>query len=146
LRIDHILGFERTFWCPDGLPGLYVTMPKEAMLAVARIEAARAGATIIGEDLGNIPDGLRADLHASGILGCRVAIFERDWHGDRGFLPSSSWDPQTLASFASHDLPTWRGWRKGRDIEWRAKLGHMDEAAAGRTGAAPCEDVASFMP
>jgi 4-alpha-glucanotransferase len=144
LRIDHILGFERTFWCPDGLPGLYVTMPKQAMLAVARIEAARAGATIIGEDLGNIPDGLRADLHASGILGCRVAIFERDWHGDRGFLPSSSWDPQTLASFASHDLPTWRGWRKGRDIEWRARLGHVDEQAAAAEQAQRCEDVASF--
>lgn len=144
LRIDHILGFERTFWCPDGLPGLYVTMPKEAMLAVARIEAARAGATIVGEDLGNIPDGLRADLHASGILGCRVAIFERDWHGDRGFLPSSSWDPQTLASFASHDLPTWRGWRKGRDIEWRAKLGHMSSEAAAAEQAQRREDIAAF--
>lgn len=144
LRIDHILGFERTFWCPDGLPGLYVTMPKEAMLAVARMEASRAEATIIGEDLGNIPEGLRDDLHASGILGCRVAIFERDWHGDRGFLPSSSYDPQTLASFASHDLPTWRGWRKGRDIEWRAKLGHMNEEARAAEKAQRCEDVASF--
>lgn len=144
LRIDHILGFERAFWCPDGLPGLYVTMPKEAMLAVARIEAARAGATIIGEDLGNIPDGLRADLHASGILGCRVAIFERDWQGDHGFLPSSSWDPQTLASFASHDLPTWRGWRKGRDIEWRASLGHVSGEAAAAERARRREDVAAF--
>ncbi|MCB1409178.1 MAG: 4-alpha-glucanotransferase, partial [Rhodobacteraceae bacterium] len=24
LRIDHILGLERSFWLPDGLPGLYV--------------------------------------------------------------------------------------------------------------------------
>ncbi|GAB4363702.1 MAG: 4-alpha-glucanotransferase [Oricola sp.] len=144
LRIDHILGFDRTFWCPEGMPGLYVTMPKAAMLAVARIEAARTGATIIGEDLGNIPDGLRADLHASGILGCRVAIFERDWHGDRGFLPSSSWDPQTLASFASHDLPTWRGWRAGRDIEWRERLGHLDAGAAAAEKAQRCRDVAAF--
>ncbi|MFZ2100336.1 MAG: 4-alpha-glucanotransferase [Oricola sp.] len=130
LRIDHILGFDRAFWCPEGLPGIYVSMPKAAMLAVARIEAARAGAAIIGEDLGNIPEGLRADLDASGILGCRVAIFERDWHGDGNFIPSSTYEPQTLASFASHDLPTWRGWRRGLDISWRERLGHMDPGAA----------------
>ena len=42
VRIDHILGFERTFWVPmNGLPGTYVKMPKDALLAVARIEAAR---------------------------------------------------------------------------------------------------------
>lgn len=123
LRIDHILGFDRAFWCPDGLPGVYVMMPKAAMLAVARIEATLADASIIGEDLGNIPDGLRADLDASGILGCRVAMFERAWQGDRGFVHSSTYDPQTLAAFASHDLPTWRGWRKGLDIEWRGRLG-----------------------
>jgi hypothetical protein len=47
LRIDHILGFERAFWVPEGLPGLYVAMPREAMLAVVRIEAARAGASVV---------------------------------------------------------------------------------------------------
>ncbi|WP_193178029.1 4-alpha-glucanotransferase [Oricola nitratireducens] len=144
LRIDHILGFDRAFWCPEGLPGLYVSMPKAAMLAVARIEAARAGAAIIGEDLGNIPEGLRADLDTSGILGCRVAIFERDWHGSRGFLPSSSYDAQTLASFASHDLPTWLGWRKGLDIAWRERLGHMDPGAAQFETEQRHGDVAAF--
>jgi len=144
LRIDHILGFDRAFWCPEGLPGLYVMMPKRAMLAVARIEAARAGASIVGEDLGNIPDGLRADLDASGILGCRVAVFEREWQGDRGFRNSSTYDPQTLASFASHDLPTWRGWRKGLDIDWRARIGHMDGEAAQRERHARHDDVEAF--
>lgn len=144
LRIDHILGFDRTFWCPPGLPGLYVSMPKAAMLAVARIEAARAGAAIVGEDLGNIPDGLRHDLDAAGILGCRVAIFERDWHGDGGFRPSSHWDAQTLASFSSHDLPTWRGWRKGLDIEWRARLGDAGEDAVCADMNRRRADVAAF--
>lgn len=144
LRIDHILGFDRTFWCPEGLPGLYVTMPKAAMLAVARIEAAAAGASIIGEDLGNIPQGLRADLDASGIFGCRVSVFERDWHGSGGFMHSSAYDPQTLAAFASHDLPTWRGWRKGLDIDWRERLGHVDADHAAGEKNRRCEDVAAF--
>ncbi len=131
LRIDHILGFERAFWVPEGLPGLYMQMPREAMLAVARIEAARAGATIVGEDLGNIPDGLQAALQASGILGCRVAIFERDW-ASGGFKDSSAWDAEVLASFSTHDLPTWKGWRNGRDIDWRARLGRSGDPGAER--------------
>ncbi len=131
LRIDHILGFERAFWVPEGLPGLYVAMPREAMLAVVRIEAARAGASVVGEDLGNIPDGLQGALAASGVLGCRVAMFERDW-GTHGFKNSRHWDSEVLASFSTHDLPTWKGWREGRDIDWRARLGRSADPVAER--------------
>lgn len=128
LRIDHILGFERAFWVPDGLPGTYVQMPREAMLAVLRIEAARAGAVIVGEDLGNVPDGLREALAKSGILGCQVAMFEPGRAGADYLMA-------TLASFGTHDLPTWAGWTAGRDIEARAGLGMMgpDEVDAARS-------------
>lgn len=144
LRIDHILGFERAFWVPmeGGLPGAYVEMPRAAMLAVARIEAARAGATVIGEDLGNIPDGLQAAMAASGLLGCRIVQFEQD-PGPR-FRPAESYDAATLAAFATHDLPTWRGWRAGRDIAARAALGHLDDSAAAEAQAARADEVAAF--
>lgn len=144
LRIDHILGFERAFWLPDGLPGLYVAMPRDALLAVARIEAARAGATIIGEDLGTIPDGLRTALQDAGILGCRVAMFERDWQGDRRFLPASAYPRTCLTSFATHDLPTWAGWRQGRDIDWRRDLEEMSGTQAIAAHAARRRDVAAL--
>lgn len=132
LRIDHILGFDRAFWVPEdrGIPGAYVAMPRAAMLAVARIEAARAGATVIGEDLGNVPDGLRADLAASGILGCRVAMFERWGDFPPEYRAAADYDENALAAFGSHDLPTWAGWRLGRDLDWWQRIGHMDEAAA----------------
>ncbi|NYS23689.1 4-alpha-glucanotransferase [Rhodobacteraceae bacterium 2376] len=141
LRIDHILGFERAFWMPDDLPGLYVTMPRDAMLAVVRIEATRASASIIGEDLGTIPDGLRDALAASGILGCRVAMFERDWQGDGRFLPAARYDPHTMVSFGTHDLPPWAGWRQGRDLDWRATLDETPAPAAQSTRRA---EVAAF--
>lgn len=118
LRIDHILGFERAFWVPDGGTGTYVTMPREAMLAVVRIEAARAGAVIVGEDLGNIPKGLQEDLQASGILGCRVAMFERG-------RKAADYPEAVLMSFGTHDLPTWTGWREGRDLAARRGIGAM---------------------
>lgn len=136
LRIDHILGFERAFWLPDDMPGLYVAMPRAALLAAVRIEAARAGevagAVIVGEDLGTIPEGLRAALTDSGILGCRVAMFERDWNGTGAFLPPEACIPAALASWGSHDLPTWRGWRAGRDLDWRADLGELPDPPAAR--------------
>ncbi|TCD16270.1 4-alpha-glucanotransferase [Oricola cellulosilytica] len=144
LRVDHILGFERTFWSPDGLPGLYVNMPKKAMLAVVRIEAARAGASIVGEDLGNIPEGLRADLEASGILGCRVAMFEREWEDSAAFLPPDDYAEHALASFGSHDLPTWRGWRKGADIAWRHRLSGARSAFPETEMAQRQADVSAF--
>jgi 4-alpha-glucanotransferase len=76
-----------------------------------------------------VPEGLREAMHAAGILGCRVAVFETDgWTG--GFRDPAHWDAEVLASFATHDLPTWKGWRKGRDIDWRARTGAAADAAA----------------
>lgn len=144
LRIDHILGFERGFWVPDGLPGAYVMMPKAALLAVLRIEAVRAGAVIVGEDLGVVPEGLRDDLACSGLPGCRVAMFERHWNGDGSFVAPEHYPAMAMASFGSHDLPLWAGWRAGRDIDWRLKVGDItpDEAEAQRCRR--IEEVAAF--
>lgn len=122
LRIDHILGFERAYWVCDGMEGAYVQMPRDAMMAVARIEATRAGAVIVGEDLGVIPEGLQADLAQSGILGCRLACFEH--RGDPpDFRRPDDYDEAVIASFSTHDLPTWAGWRAGREIETRREIG-----------------------
>ncbi len=138
LRIDHILGFERAFWVPEGgAPGTYVKMPKAAMLAVVRIEAARAGAVIVGEDLGNIPEGLEGDLKASGILGCQVAMFE-------GGLAAGRYRSMALASFGTHDLPSWVGWRGGRDIAARVEVGAMDSEAAKGAMEERAREVAAF--
>ncbi|MCB1394545.1 MAG: 4-alpha-glucanotransferase [Rhodobacter sp.] len=142
LRIDHILGLERSFWLPDGLPGLYVTMPRDELLAVLRIEASRAGAHVIGEDLGTIPDGLRDALAGSGVMGCRVAMFERHWETSGAFLTPDEYAPAALASFGTHDLPTWAGWRQARDIDWRAQLGEVPDEPAART--ARTAEVAAF--
>ena len=132
LRLDHILGFERSFWLPDGLPGLYVQMPRDEMLAVLRIEASRAGAVIVGEDLGTIPEGLRAALMASGVLGCRVAVFERDWEGTGAFQPPAAYAPGALTSWGTHDTPTFLGWRAGRDLDWRERLNELPDPATAR--------------
>ncbi|WP_321363175.1 4-alpha-glucanotransferase [uncultured Celeribacter sp.] len=148
LRVDHILGFERTFWVPQNAPGSYVTMPRDSMLAVARIEAARgnggAGGIIIGEDLGNIPDGLRDALAGSGVLGCRVAMFERWQWDDPEFKPAQDYDEAAIASFSTHDLPTWMGWRQGADITARARIGSLDNAQTSKDQGHRAREVEAF--
>lgn len=144
LRIDHILGFERSYWIPDGLPGAYVKFPRDALLAVTRIEAARVGATIIGEDLGNVPDGLRKALDQSGILGCRVAFFERNWKSDQSFVKAKNYSLKSLASITTHDLPTLLGWWKGLDIQWLNKVAGKSEAATDKDRAQRRKDRELF--
>ncbi len=144
LRIDHVIGFTRAFWVPQGAPGAYVTMPRDALLAVTRIEAARAGAVIIGEDLGVLPEGLQQALSDSGILGCRVAMFERDdWQSPR-FRAARDYAADTIASFSTHDLPTWRGWRAGTEIEARAEIYHRSPADIAPELASRAAEVAAF--
>ncbi|KMK67438.1 4-alpha-glucanotransferase [Puniceibacterium sp. IMCC21224] len=156
LRIDHILGFDRAYWVPDGAPGAYVQMPLEAMLAVVRIEAACASAVIVGEDLGNIPAGLQTALADSGILGCRLTMFEQDWADPPRFHRPDSYPQASIASFSTHDLPTWRGWRAGHEIGLRESLGSVTadvaaeaqiqrkaEVAALDTALSPSEDAGS---
>lgn len=123
VRIDHVIGFRRSFWVPDdGSPGGYVTVPQEVLLALTRLEAARAGCVVVGEDLGTVPDGLREALDGSGLLGCAILPFERA--GD-GYAAPEGYRPRTLAAFGTHDLPTIAGWWRGRDIEIRVALGHL---------------------
>ena len=132
VRIDHVIGLERAFWVPeDGAPGTYVAQPLEALLALVRLEAARTGCVVVGEDLGTVPEGFRDRMTASGLHGCAVWQFERE--ADR-FARPADWSEPTLAAFGTHDTPTLAGWWEGRDIDdWRA-LGHLtaEEAAEAR--------------
>jgi 4-alpha-glucanotransferase len=145
IRIDHILGFDRAFWVPeDGATGAYVQMPRDAMLAVLRLEAARNGTVVVGEDLGNVPRGLRAALEASGILGCQVLLFERLPGPAPAFRPPERYGEHSIASFSTHDLPTWHGWRAGAEIEARRRLGHVEDDFAAAEHGRRAAEVAAF--
>jgi 4-alpha-glucanotransferase len=67
---------------------------------------------------------LQDALAASGILGCRLCMFEQIHHG--AFRPAEDYTEAALASFGSHDVPTWEGWRKGTDIDLRHDLGYLN--------------------
>jgi glycogen operon protein len=130
LRIDHVLGFARQFWVPRGAEGrfgAYVRFPLDALIAVTALESRRHQCLVVGEDLGTVPDGLRDRLAAARIFSYRVLWFERE---GAGFKPAGAYPPQALACLASHDLPTFLGWRAGRDIDIAQSLGQLDAARA----------------
>ncbi len=137
LRIDHAFQLRRLFLTPDGesaADGAYVDYPFDAMLAVLRIESHRARALIIAEDLGTAPEGFSDAIMQSGVLSYRVLYFER---GDEGrFKRPSEYPRDAVAVINTHDLPTFTGWWRSRDIDWRARLGIYDPMTAGRQYAA----------
>ncbi|MEU7566795.1 4-alpha-glucanotransferase [Streptomyces fradiae] len=126
LRIDHVMGLFRLWWVPAGLPpthGTYVRYDADAMLAVLALEAHRAGAAVIGEDLGTVEPGVRDVLRRRGVLGTSVLWFERDWEGTRRPLPPEAWRADCVATATTHDLPPTASRLAGEHVELRHRLG-----------------------
>ncbi|GAA2500313.1 4-alpha-glucanotransferase [Streptomyces longisporus] len=126
LRIDHVMGLFRLWWVPQGHPptqGTYVRYDAEAMLAILVLEASRAGAVVIGEDLGTVEPGVRETLRERGVLGTSVLWFERDWEGDGQPLPPEAWRADCLATATTHDLPPTAARLTGEHVELRDRLG-----------------------
>ncbi|MGW0733590.1 4-alpha-glucanotransferase [Streptomyces sp. NPDC002851] len=126
LRIDHVMGLFRLWWIPEGRPpteGTYVHYDADAMLAILVLEAHRAGAAVIGEDLGTVAPGVREALRERGVLGTSVLWFERDWDGNGGPLPPEDWRPDCLATVTTHDLPPTAARLTGAHVRLRHRLG-----------------------
>ncbi|MFV2121624.1 4-alpha-glucanotransferase, partial [Streptomyces sp. Act-28] len=126
LRIDHVMGLFRLWWVPAGLPatrGTYVRYDADAMLAVLVLEAHRAGAAVIGEDLGTVEPGVRDALRRRGVFGTSVLWFERDWEGTRRPLPPEAWRADCVAAATTHDLPSTAARLSGEHVELRHRLG-----------------------
>ncbi|MCX4974444.1 4-alpha-glucanotransferase [Streptomyces sp. NBC_00620] len=142
LRIDHVMGLFRLWWVPQGQPpteGTYVRYDAEAMLAVLALEASRAGALVIGEDLGTVEPGVRETLHERGVLGTSVLWFERDWDGDGLPLPPERWRADCLATATTHDLPSTAARLTGEHVELRDRLGLLTGTLAEERAAAAAE-------
>jgi 4-alpha-glucanotransferase len=124
VRIDHVLGLNRLFMILHGMKpadGTYVRYPFKSLLRVVAEESNRHRCIVIGEDLGTVPDTFRAALVHWGLWCYRVMMFERD--GDGNFLPPESYPGEALATFNTHDLASFAGWRSGHDLDAKIALG-----------------------
>ena len=144
LRIDHVMGLMRLFWIPAGAKpaeGAYVHYALEEMLAILALESHRNRCLVIGEDLGTVPDEVRAALARYGVLSYRLLWFERDGQGE--FRPPAELPREALVAATTHDLPTLAGWWRGTDLELRRGLGQFpDESTCEALRAARAADRA----
>lgn len=125
VRIDHIIGMFRLWWIPKGAPptkGAYVRYNHEAMIGIIALEAYRAGAVVVGEDLGTVEPWARHFLHDRGLLGTSILWFEID-SGSRGPLQAQWWRELCLSSVTTHDLPPTPGYLDAEHVRLRHSLG-----------------------
>jgi 4-alpha-glucanotransferase len=107
-RIDHLVGFYRTYGRSRSTGEARFTPADEpAQLALGErlLEVFRsAGAEIIAEDLGTVPDFVRESLARSGVPGFRVFRWERYWHtAGQPFRDPSQYPRASVASSGTHD-------------------------------------------
>ncbi|NLT26707.1 MAG: 4-alpha-glucanotransferase [Microbacteriaceae bacterium] len=124
LRIDHILGLFRLWWIPEGAgadEGTYIAYDHEATLGVLLLEAERAGALVVGEDLGVVSDLTREQMAARRIYGTQIMWFEQE--PDGAPKRPEHYREECLATVTTHDLPPTAGYLELAHVALRDRLG-----------------------
>ncbi|HYO39344.1 MAG TPA: 4-alpha-glucanotransferase [Nocardioidaceae bacterium] len=140
VRVDHIIGLFRLWWVPSGRPpseGTYVRYDHEAMIGVLALEAHRAGAVVVGEDLGVVEPSAREYLASRGVLGTSILWWERDEEGRP--LAAERWREYCMASVTTHDLPPTAGYLTGAHVRLRDRLGLLTRPLEEETAADDAE-------
>jgi len=123
IRIDHIMSLMRLFWIPNGMKcsdGAYVNYILDDMMGILALESQRNMTLLIGEDLGTVPDIVREKMHEWGIFSYKVMYFQKNHDGS--FKSPDQYEPDSLLTVSTHDLPTLKGFWNFRDIEIRTLL------------------------
>lgn len=142
IRVDHILGLFRLWWIPAGAgpgQGTYVYYDHEALIGILALEAQRAGAVVIGEDLGVFEPWVRDYLAERGIFGTSILWFEHDADGP---IPPERYRRQCLTSVNTHDLPPTAGYLAGEHVTLRESLGLLQRPADEERAEAAAEQEA----
>lgn len=127
VRVDHVMGLFRLFWIPAGSgggarDGTYVRYPSGDLLDLVAVESHRAGAFVVGEDLGTVESVVREELARRDVLSYRLFWFEAGLPRD---YPAGA-----LAAVTTHDLPTITGVWTGSDVEAQRARGMAPNEAA----------------
>ena len=125
LRIDHVLGLLRLWWIPkgeDATQGAYIYYPVQDMLAILALESHRYQCSVIGEDLGTVPDEIVDILADAGVHSYKVFFFETS-EEDGGFISPKHYASQSMAALCTHDMPTLRGFWHCDDLKMGQEIG-----------------------
>jgi 4-alpha-glucanotransferase len=125
-RIDHVVGFYRTYSIPRdrGKPHFRPAREAEQLALGERVMGVfrEPGSRIIAEDLGTVPDFVRTSLTRLGIAGYRVLRWEREWNEPgQPFRDPLRFPAVSVATSGTHDtdpLAVW--WESAPEAERRA--------------------------
>ena len=114
-RIDHLVGFFRTYGRPRDGGDAFFTPDTEADQVALGERLLKifggSGADIIAEDLGVVPDFVRASLAKLGVPGFRVFRWERYWLGEgQPFVDPADYPAVSVATSGTHDTETTAVW------------------------------------
>jgi 4-alpha-glucanotransferase len=122
-RVDHLVGFYRTYGkMKDGGDGFFTPGEEADQLAQGErlMDLFRsAGAELIAEDLGIVPDFVRASLARLGVPGYRVFRWERHWHTEgQPFRDPLEYPRASVATSGTHDTePAIVWWERAPEDE-----------------------------
>ena len=111
LRGDHVAGFNRLFWIPEGekapYRGAYVYYNFQELFGILALESHRNKTLVIGEDLGTVPANVRPTMDKWNVYAYKVARWERQWDKEgQPFTPPAEYDAKAAAAFSTHDIAT----------------------------------------
>lgn len=126
-RIDHVVGFFRTYaWPRDGSAPFFTPADEPAQTALGGhvLGVFRgSGAFVVAEDLGTIPDFVRASLARLGVPGYRVLRWEREWHDEgQPFRDPADYPANSVATSGTHDTESMAAWWSDASADERASL------------------------
>jgi 4-alpha-glucanotransferase len=134
-RIDHLIGFYRTYTRPleprDArgklVEGAFDPPEARAQLAhgervVGAMKTAglERSATLVAEDLGVIPEWVRASLQRLNVPGYKVLIWEKT--NDGAFKNPVEYPSRSVSALGTHDTDSCVTWWEGRDERERAEF------------------------
>ncbi len=127
LRLDHIMGLHRIYSVPKGFKGnegAYLRFAPEELFAVVILEAHRAGADLIGENLGTVPLAVDKILNERNMSGMWVMQCET-WRDPE--IAFQAIKENMLVCINTHDMPMFNSFKKGSDLDLISSLNILSD-------------------
>lgn len=133
-RVDHLVGFYRTFVREqDGATAFHPPEEPEQLAQGERLLTLlqEHGGSIIAEDLGVVPVFVRASLERLGIPGLKVMRWEREWdEAGQPFRDPAGYPAVSVAISGTHDTETMAEWWTQAEEEERAMAADLPHLRA----------------
>ncbi len=124
LRMDHVMSLMRLYVIPDASDnGTYIHYNFSDMLNIVALESCLNKCIVVGESIGNVPEGFIEAIQTKNIHSLSILWAERWEAGWGDFRQPDQYPTDAFASVATHDIAPLKMWWFGYDIELSHSLG-----------------------